>query len=103
MHRVLLIAFLLPVAVGAQNARPQGSADPMADCSKSPATVLLVTFDDLKVRVYGDVGIVTGVYAHKATLNDKDATGTGRFTDVFVKRTGRWQLVSTQSTRVAKK
>lgn len=75
----------------------QGKAAAIAETKSG--TVLSVTFADLKVRLYGDVGIVTGLYTQKAVLNGKDATGTNRFTDVFVRRAGRWQLVSTQSPR----
>src|SRR5205085_7777807 len=35
-------------------------------------TVLSITFEDLKARVYGDAGIVTGLCTQKATLNGKD-------------------------------
>ena len=87
------------------DSNPDGIAQDKASAiaETKSGTVLSVTFSDLKVRMYGDVGIVTGLYTQKAILNGKDATGTNRFTDVFVKRAGRWQLVSTQSTRVAKK
>ena len=51
------------------------------------------TFDELKARIYGDVGIVTG------RTNQQGATPL-RFTDIFVKRDGRWQMVGCQATRV---
>jgi len=60
-----------------------------------------VTFyklDDLKVRIYGDVAVVTGRNTMKGTLHGGTASGRNRFTDVFVKRGGRWQCVTSQST-----
>lgn len=50
------------------------------------------SFEDLQVRVYGDTGIANGIVAVSGP------TGTHRslFTDVFVKRNGRWQAVNAQ-------
>jgi ketosteroid isomerase-like protein len=59
--------------------------------------------DDLKVHVYGRAAVVTGLNTIKATFKGKDVSGAYRFTDVFVKRGGRWQCVATQGTLVAKK
>jgi ketosteroid isomerase-like protein len=58
--------------------------------------------EDLKVRLYSDVAVVTGNNTVKATFQDHDISGLYRFTDVFVKRSGRWQCVVTQGTLVAK-
>ena len=59
-------------------------------------------FSDLKVGVYGDVAVVTGENNIKGTWEDinKDISGPYRFTDVFVKRGGRWQCVASQSSRI---
>ena len=57
---------------------------------------------DLQVHVYGDTAVVTGLNTVKATVKGKDVSGGHRFTDVFVKRDGRWQVVATQSS-VARK
>jgi uncharacterized protein (TIGR02246 family) len=58
---------------------------------------------DLKVHVYGNTAVVTGCNTIKGTFNEKNISGAYRFTDVFVKQDGRWQVVATQSTLVAKK
>ena len=57
---------------------------------------------DLKVHIYGQTAVVTGVNTVKATYDGKDTGGDYRFTDVFVKRDGRWQCVATQGTKVVK-
>jgi ketosteroid isomerase-like protein len=56
---------------------------------------------DLKVRVYGDVAVVTGKADVKGTLGGQDATGQVLFTRVYVKKDARWQSVSFQQTRVS--
>lgn len=63
----------------------------------------LATFklDEVKVRVHGEVAVVTGRNTIKATYMGKDISGAYRFTDVFVKRAGRWQVLTTQGTAVA--
>jgi ketosteroid isomerase-like protein len=63
----------------------------------------LATFklDDVKVKIHGEMGVVTGRNTIKATYMGKDISGAYRFTDVFVKRAGRWQVLSTQGTAIA--
>jgi ketosteroid isomerase-like protein len=53
----------------------------------------------MKVRVYGDTAVVNGSDTEKSTWQGKDSSGHYVWTDVFVKRNGRWQAVSSQSTK----
>jgi len=60
--------------------------------------------DDLRVRLYGDTGIVVGdgmIKAHKG----KQALLGGKFvwTDTFVKQGGQWKVVASQITPVLEK
>lgn len=59
------------------------------------------TYDESQVRVYGDTAIVTGHLTVKGTFKGQDISGSYRFTDVFVKRGGKWQAVSAQITMIA--
>ena len=59
--------------------------------------------DDHTIRVYGDTGIVAARWTGKITVDGKDASGSIRYTDTFVKRQGRWQVVASQDTRIPKK
>jgi hypothetical protein len=65
-----------------------------------PPANLKNRFDNLSVRIYGDVGIVNGMVV---TSDDhgKDVNRT-IFTDVFVYRDGRWQAVNAQENKVEK-
>ena len=49
-------------------------------------------FEDLRVRVYGDVGIVNGV----VVAEDPKGPRKTIFTDVFAYRSGHWQAVNAQ-------
>ena len=56
------------------------------------------TPDSLVARVFGEAGVVTGVL--KVKLTAQPAPYTLRFTDTWVRRNGRWQLVAFQATRL---
>jgi len=56
---------------------------------------------DLKVRIYGNTAVVTGVATNMGTQADYKATYVPtRFTRVLVKRDGVWRCVSLQNTRI---
>jgi ketosteroid isomerase-like protein len=57
--------------------------------------------DDLRVRLYGDTGIVVGEGIIKAQKGKQDLLG-GKFvwTDTFVKQGGQWKVVASQITPV---
>jgi ketosteroid isomerase-like protein len=60
--------------------------------------------DDLRVRLYGDTGIVVGEGIVKARKGKQDLLG-GKFvwTDTFVKQGGQWKVVASQITPVLEK
>jgi ketosteroid isomerase-like protein len=55
---------------------------------------------DVQVRLYGDVAVVLGEHREKGTYRGKDTTGRYRWTEVFIKRDGRWQVVAGQIGKV---
>jgi ketosteroid isomerase-like protein len=57
---------------------------------------------DVKVRVYGDTAIVTGRGLYKGKYKGGDISSDERWSDVFVKKNGRWQCVASQSTGIAR-
>jgi ketosteroid isomerase-like protein len=56
--------------------------------------------DDLAVRVYGDTAILTARARPQGVLDGKEFTDALRYTRIYVKRDGRWQVVLFQQTRV---
>jgi ketosteroid isomerase-like protein len=56
---------------------------------------------DSKIRIYGDAALVNGTANIKGHLGDTDISGQYRSVRVWIKRTGQWQTVSFQATRVA--
>ena len=59
------------------------------------------TQDDFQVKVYGDTAIVWFRQTLTGPSKGKQLEVIYRYVDVFVLREGRWQCVSSQSTRVA--
>jgi len=58
--------------------------------------------DELKVRVYGNVAVVTGRQTEKSVEKGKNTSGSYRYTDVWVKRGSSWQVVNTHESKVLK-
>ena len=53
-----------------------------------------VNVDNIKVRVFGDVAIATLSQTEKSQYKGKDSSGRYLYTDVWVKRNGKWQVVA---------
>jgi hypothetical protein len=56
--------------------------------------------DEMKVMLYDQTAVVTGRVTTKRMVKGAVVTGQSRFTDVFVYRQGRWQLVAGHSSRI---
>ena len=59
--------------------------------------------DDVQVRLYGSMALVIGSFKAKGQFKGQAFDSTERYTSVWVKRGGRWQLIAEQGTLVAKK
>jgi hypothetical protein len=69
-------------------------ADVMKMCTDPEARMDSLSADDISVRLYNDTAVVTGRMVAKVG----ETTIRLRFTDVFVRRDGRWQAVASQAT-----
>lgn len=59
-----------------------------------PVEILSLRGDELRVDVFGEVAILTGVQRAEARLPDHEPEESAvAFTDVFVQRSGRWLMV----------
>ena len=68
---------------------------------KSGATVYsAVEPSEVRAQDLGDVVILTGVARIKVSSNGNNLDFRVRFTDAFAKRSGHWQMVAWQSTRL---
>jgi hypothetical protein len=53
---------------------------------------------DLRIRLYGDSAVVTGLSLHTVQENGKESTDAYRYTRVYVRRSGQWLAVAWQVT-----
>jgi uncharacterized protein (TIGR02246 family) len=74
--------------------RTQNKKQLLAEIKANPAKIESAANSQMKAMVFGDTAVVHGLYAEKSTINRKDTSGQFRWTDVFVKRDGRWQCVT---------
>ncbi len=56
--------------------------------------------EDMRVRVYGTTGVVTGLARVKVHVKGEHLSFQLRFTDVYVKKGDHWQMVAWQATRL---
>ncbi len=56
---------------------------------------------DLRVRVYGNSAVVTGQLERTRSSDHKEFEDDWRFTKVYVRRDGRWQVVAWHASPVA--
>ena len=70
---------------------------------KSSGEEIPTAVDEMRVRVYANVSVLT--YRRRVTRSViiGDFSGQWRETHVFVKRQGRWRLVSSQQTLIARR
>ena len=77
-----------------------------ADLQTMTSDIVFTEFKvaDVRVRLYGDTGIVVGQGIVRAQEGKQDLVG-GKFvwTDTFVKQSGQWKVVASQITSVLEK
>jgi ketosteroid isomerase-like protein len=75
-------------------------AQALAELKSGDSKLESITLGDMKVRAFGDTAVVSGTDDEKSSYKGKDTSGHYTWTDVFVKRQGKWQAVASQSTRI---
>ena len=96
LEQLLADDFSYTHSTGVMSNKTQEIADTLSSQWTSSKT------DDMKVRVFGDVAIVTGRQTLEGTSKGYKG-GPRRFTDIFVKRNGKWLVVAGQTTLVQAK
>ena len=56
--------------------------------------VEVAELSDLRVRVHGNIAVVTGAYHEKGTTKGKPYEYRDRFTDVWMNIDGKWQVIA---------
>jgi ketosteroid isomerase-like protein len=92
-ERLLADDFVYIHSNGTITNRTQEIAETMSADAKWAASKL----DNLRVRLYGDVAVVTGVQTLTGSAKGY-VSGGRRYTNIWVRRNGRWQTIGGQST-----
>jgi ketosteroid isomerase-like protein len=66
----------------------------LAHTADSELRVQISDITDLRVRVHGNIAIVTGAYHEKGTSKGKGYESRDRFTDVWTKTAAGWQVIA---------
>lgn len=83
------------------NGEVKNKAEVLDDYRKHTITFHSHVFDDIRVRLYGDMAIVTNRATAVSTYQGKPRRSVTRNTRTFIRREGNWQVVAFQSTRIA--
>ena len=65
--------------------------------------VTSIVQDDMKVRLYGEAAVVTYRTTEKGRYRGEDYSAQFRYTDTWVKKACRWQLVAAHFSKIAAK
>lgn len=72
----------------------------LAPLHRGATKYLAFTPSDVSVRVYGQTAVVVGRASMRAVSGGREQRVEMRFTNVWVERNGRWQMVTCQATRL---
>ena len=78
----------------------QTKAQLLADVKSGALKIQSSEMSDLKVKVFGESAIATYMTTDKGKYKDRDISGRYRWTDVFLHRGGKWQIVASQGTPI---
>ena len=80
--------------------RVTDKAQDKTDLSSGDLKYQSMELSDMRVRVYGDSAVAAGTNTLNGTYKGQDISGKYRFTDTWVKRNGKWQVVAGTAIRI---
>lgn len=75
-------------------------AEIMADVRRGVFKYARMDHSEMSVRIYGDTAVVVGRTSNEGRRGGRDVSGDFRYTRIYVKRSGHWQAVLAQYTRI---
>ncbi len=94
LKRIIAEDYLITVSDG----RILNREEDLAPIVAGKLQFLSAKTDSLRIRVFGNAAIVIGIGIYNVKMGDKSPVFRERFTDVYIKRDGVWQPVSSHST-----
>jgi len=62
--------------------------------------ITMLNLDDLRIRLYGDIAVVTSIADLQGVNGQSDISGKYRYTRVYNRRLGEWKIVSFEASRI---
>lgn len=78
----------------------QGKNELLRDVESGAITYRRLEASEQRIRLHGNVGIITGIVTMSTAAAAGEREQRLRYTDIYVRRAGRWQLLAWQSTRM---
>ena len=69
---------------------------------KGDPTLKAVDLADMKTGSYGDAAVIMGQYTERHQSRGQERVITGRFTDTYIKRGGKWKCVASHDSVAVK-
>ena len=103
-HNIDILSSLLAddFAITIEDGSIFSKAGYISHTADSSTKVHVAEMTDLKVRMNGDTAVVTGAYHEKGESNGKSYEYHDRLTDVWMKVSGKWQVVASHYSVPAK-
>ena len=99
--RIVADDFLITGANGKILDKARKRANVAADYTEfAPDAIFKIDEESAKVRVFGDTAISTGFIIEKYMYKDIKINGHVHFTNTYLKRNGRWQVVASHFTNI---
>ncbi len=78
-------------------------AEEIKDLVAPDSKTYFFTTEDVEVHTYGDAAVVTGLMKWRIRYQEKDVDNAHRYTFVYVKKQGQWQIVAQHIGRAPQK
>ena len=98
MNRVIADDYMLTYDTG----QTVNKAQTMDDLARPRAANMSFTFttEGTTTRVYGDTAVLTGIVIQRTRMGERETVTRSRYTDTYVRRAGRWQVVASHLSRL---
>ena len=97
MTSIVADDFTITFADGGMQTKSQ-----IVESLKRPAGSMKFRTENVQSRAYGDVVILIGLVISEWKQGDKDMSDRSRYTDTYVKRNGKWQVVASHLSAATK-
>ena len=103
-HNIEILSSLLSdeFVITVEDGNVYSKAGYISHTADSGVHVQVAEMSDLRVRTHGDTAIVNGSYHEKGDSNGKPYEYHDRFTDVWMKAGGKWQVIASHYSVAAK-